>query len=337
MFKTLDVLIGLAVVMFMSSLIVTVITQFVISAWNARGKHLLRGVTDLLQQIDPGMERVIAAKISAAVLTHPLIRDVKNRYGSVIHRAELTKILMELGGGSGPQKLEEDARQRLLRALQANGVSDPAAAVHRVGEILLDLETSRPDLAASARHNLALVQGARSALVAKVNAWFDQTMDRVSERFTFTTRWITFSVALSLAFIVQLDALLLVNRLATDPQLRATMVQRAVAADEEQHQFDKLPPEERRQLFQELASADLLTVPGSFGEWKANWTASRLHPNPVGVLLTAVLLSFGAPFWYNILKNLLQLRSVLAQKDDAQRAKRQDGERVQERAMSASA
>jgi hypothetical protein len=244
---------------------------------------------------------------------------------------------MELAAGTGPQQLEEDARQRLLLALEANGVTDPAAAVHRVGEIMLELETSRPELAASARQNLALLQGAKSALVAKVNAWFDQTMDRVSERFTFTTRWITFSVALALAFVVQLDALLLVNRLATDPQLRAAMVQQAVAADQQQHQFDKLPSEQRRQLFQELASADLLAAPGSFAEWKANWAGGRLHPNPVGVLLTAVLLSFGAPFWYNILKNLLQLRSVLAQKDDAQRAKRQAGEPAQEKAMSASA
>jgi hypothetical protein len=42
------------------------------------------------------------------------------------------------------------------------------------------------------------------------------------------------------------------------------------------------------------------------------------------VLLSAVLLSFGAPFWYNALKNLLQLRSILAQKDDQQRSQRQN-------------
>ena len=56
----------------------------------------------------------------------------------------------------------------------------------------------------------------------------------------------------------------------------------------------------------------------------ANWSGNGLHPNSMGVLLSAILLSFGAPFWYDALKNLLQLRSILAQKDDEQRAKRQN-------------
>jgi hypothetical protein len=40
-------------------------------------------------------------------------------------------------------------------------------------------------------------------------------------------------------------------------------------------------------------------------------------------LLTAILLSLGAPFWYNTLASLLKLRSAVAQKDDQQRTERQ--------------
>ena len=39
-----------------------------------------------------------------------------------------------------------------------------------------------------------------------------------------------------------------------------------------------------------------------------------------------LLISLGAPFWYNALKNLLKLKSVLSEKDDAQRAQRCRGE-----------
>jgi hypothetical protein len=102
------------------------------------------------------------------------------------------------------------------------------------------------------------------------------------------------------------------------------MVQQSVAIDLQQHEFDKIPSEMRNQFFDKLASADLVSVPASFAEWRADWSGSGLHPNPVGVLLSAVLLSFGAPFWFNALKNLLQLRSILAQKDDEQRAQRQN-------------
>ena len=36
-----------------------------------------------------------------------------------------------------------------------------------------------------------------------------------------------------------------------------------------------------------------------------------------------MLLSLGAPFWYNALQNLIRLRSVIASKDDQQRNERQ--------------
>ena len=42
-----------------------------------------------------------------------------------------------------------------------------------------------------------------------------------------------------------------------------------------------------------------------------------------GLLLTAALLSLGAPFWFNVLGDLLKLRPMLASKEDAQRNERE--------------
>lgn len=323
MLKMVDVLIGLSVVMLLASLIVTVLTQFVTSTWNSRGRHLLKGVADLLQQVAPGMDRKIASQIAGAVLSHPLIHGIGGRYGDVIQRGELTAILLDLAAGKGPQALENPAREQLLRALQDGGIADPAAALQKVSDILLELETSQPELSSGLRHSMALLQGAKSQFVARVHAWFDQTIDRVSDRFTFSTRCVTFLMGLLVAVVVQLDTPLLVNRLATDPQLRATLVQQAVALDVQQHSFDNIPSAQRREELNALASANIVSVPASFAEWQANWNRDGLHPNVTGVLLSAILLSFGAPFWYAALKNLLQLRSVLTQKDDDQRAQRQ--------------
>jgi hypothetical protein len=41
------------------------------------------------------------------------------------------------------------------------------------------------------------------------------------------------------------------------------------------------------------------------------------------MLISILMISLGAPFWYNILKDLIGLRSSLAQKDDLQRTQRQ--------------
>ena len=42
-----------------------------------------------------------------------------------------------------------------------------------------------------------------------------------------------------------------------------------------------------------------------------------------GVVLTWILLSLGAPFWYDALKDLLKLRSSLAKKEEDARTERQ--------------
>jgi hypothetical protein len=48
--KTVDVLIGLTVIILALSMAVTVITQTITTIINTRGRHLRRGLVDLLQQ-----------------------------------------------------------------------------------------------------------------------------------------------------------------------------------------------------------------------------------------------------------------------------------------------
>jgi hypothetical protein len=64
-----------------------------------------------------------------------------------------------------------------------------------------------------------------------------------------------------------------------------------------------------------LADHGVITVPRS-RELGQVGRLTRRVPSPPSP-------SLGAPFWYNTLSRLLQLRSVLAVKDDQQRAERQ--------------
>jgi hypothetical protein len=56
------------------------------------------------------------------------------------------------------------------------------------------------------------------------------------------------------------------------------------------------------------------------GNWLHQMSDVRKYP---GLFLSILLISLGAPFWYNVLKDLIGLRSSLAKKDDAQRVVRQ--------------
>ncbi len=63
-----------------------------------------------------------------------------------------------------------------------------------------------------------------------------------------------------------------------------------------------------------------MTLPFGGGNWSGQLADARKWP---GMLISILLLSLGAPFWYNVLKDLLKLRSDIAGKDDTQRAERQ--------------
>ena len=73
MLKTLDILIGVATVMLLFSMAVTIVTQFVANLMQSRGKNLLEGLAGLLRQIDPSIGREVAEKIAKTLLQHPLV------------------------------------------------------------------------------------------------------------------------------------------------------------------------------------------------------------------------------------------------------------------------
>ena len=366
MLKTIDVLLGLSVVMLVASMAVTVLTQFVTSLANSRGKHLARGLGDLLQQIDPQLERTVADRISHAVLTHPLISHLQGlpflgtKLGDTIHREEFTKLLMDIAArqsfGLDEKTFPPEIREKLKGLLKDNGIDDPAATLDNVRAYALQLEQANPELATNVRHNIALMQEANSRLVAKVNSWFDQTMDRVSDRFTASTRIITVICSLIVVAAVQLDTIDVINRLSLDDRLREQLVQQALELDKAKltepasatarpsTQTDTSAASAKPQAptinkddnandqaasfnvtlvksnLQGLQDSGLINIIGS---GKVDWWQHWCEVNPIGILLSVVLVSLGAPFWYGALKNLLKLRGVIASKDDQQREERQ--------------
>jgi hypothetical protein len=345
--KSIDILIGLVVVLLALSMAVTVITQSITTIINSRGRHLRRGLADLLQQLDPGLTAAISDAVATRLLTHPLVCGSNTpiagdgsaegpmasirrllggrRLGNVVHREEFTKLLMILATDKGSAGLDTTAATALKTALQENGIADPEAALKGIRTLALRLERANPELSHVTRQNIAILQQAESDFVAKINSWFDQTMDRTSQRFTASTRAITFAGAFIVAFGLQVDTLALVNRLSADEKLRDALVDQAI-------EINKANPVSRQQNAETPAADDvdryrsmlsnygLITLPSADLQ---GWSGSLKKANYFGLLITALLLSLGAPFWYSALGSLLQLRSVLAVKDDAQRNARQ--------------
>lgn len=379
MTKLLEVAIGVATVMLLVSMSVTVITQFVLTILNQRGRDLVRGIGELIHQLDPSLEPKVAAKISTALLRHPLLRGNLHRAGDVIHRDELAALLMDLGSGTGSfgkHPLQATAASILAK----NGITDPAQTLDNVRTFSMQLEAESPELATHVRQSMAILRAAESKYVAKINAWFDQTIDRVSGRFTSSTRAITIVVGLIVAFTLQLDTIELVDRLFVDDDVRAKLIDLAPKVQQSadsnsaaakntsngganpdsatttsssldagtqattagaakppsstnaQNSTQNPAPASKPaanasgqpsgqnvgEYYAQLSNAGLISLPS-----RASFSTADVLQRLPGVLLSALLLSLGAPFWYNTLSTLLRLRSPSAQKDDQQRTERQ--------------
>jgi hypothetical protein len=317
MLKTLDILIGATTVVLLFSMAVTVITQALTTFFQRRGRHLKAGLANLLQQLGIPT-RQCAEDIADHVLRHPLIADGKGNLGTVVKRDEFVKLLLDFASGEGISTLGEESKKTLLAVIQKNGISDPSSALKNIRALELQLEASDPQLATYIRQSLAIVHGAGSDFVARINSWYDQTIDRVSQRFTTYTHWVTIGIAAVVVLTVQLDIIAVMDRLSIDDQFRNTVADtwaKKLAGDTGA-QTDPRP------YYDLLSHAGLVTLPTS-ATWIDQLKETRKIP---GMLLSILLVSLGAPFWYSVLKDLLQLRSSLAQKDSDQRAQRETGQ-----------
>jgi hypothetical protein len=323
MLKAVDILLGVTVVMLVFSAMVTIITQFVINFRNMKGRHLHTGLADLLEQLSPGISREFAEHISEKVLTHPLIRESEKKFGAVVHRDELTKLLLEFADGNGTVTLNDTSARALREVLAKNGIDKPGEVLQNVRSLALQIELANPELSNAMRNNLALLQEANSAFLAKLNGWFDQTMDRVTDRFTLSTRYVTFFVAIGVALAVQLDTVSLVNRLSIDPAARQKVADLAYEINASRQPDTTPATEVPQQALAQLRELNLVDFPDSFGDWIQRWSVDESPLHVFGIILSAILLSLGAPFWYSALTNLLRLRGVLAPKEDKERTERQ--------------
>src|SRR5215813_9015196 len=107
MLKSIDILIGIAVVMLVVSAAVTALTQFFLHIMQAKGKTLKEGIGGLLQLLAPDFDPGRAERIADTILKHPLICRANGKLSETIHREELVKMLLELSTATGANALNE--------------------------------------------------------------------------------------------------------------------------------------------------------------------------------------------------------------------------------------
>lgn len=159
-----------------------------------------------------------------------------------------------------------------------------------------------------------------------VEVWYNDSMDRVGGVYKRRVQYALFGFGLFFAISLNVDTIVLANRLSHDSALRAALVSNAEAAA-------KLPPppaaaenqtvpEQNAALTGTIAQLDQLRLPigwsgpgddltpalGRLGWFGGLLDAVRRHL--LGWVLTAFAATLGAPFWFDLLNRFTSIRSA---------------------------
>ena len=336
MFKQLDVAIAVVVVLLGISLLVTILMQIVSALLNLRGKHLEAGLIALLASVEPTLKDH-AGTIVRQIVTHPLVSDsifsehspvrgtavIPAQLRTLFQRATAIRLdefkVLLYGLASSPGS--EPWRTALRDALGA----DPNNLLARSQVVVDDLAKGLPTTAAERlrAHAHTLAAGV-AGTEAKIDAWFEAAMNRVSQRFTLNVRMWTAILGIIVAVMMHFDAIDLYNRVSADESLREKLVKLADQMSPPPAAAD-IPTLQRSaaDIRQRLSVAEYQMAVPTFAEQKAFFAdVSNRGGELLGILIGAALLSLGSPFWFNALKGMLSLKtSVASAIDEEQKSK----------------
>lgn len=297
----LEIAIALSFVFFLLSVIVSTVGEWFAGIAKLRSKTLRKGVEGML-----GDQALVNGLFS-----HALVRTELNKDQPTAALPEETEkslsVLQRWRLERGPSYISPRtfalAMQDLLKA--GNGASGRSGAVVAQLRAITD----------AAPNSLAIPD------VAALERWFDEAMERVGGWYKRKSQIIVIVIAAAITISLNASALRIVERLESEPVVRASMVAQAeAAASKEEFKPTAAPTsgessgeaqlkQAGEDAEQAYAKLDALKLPLLWSHANDPFTSVRTFWTTLaGWLITLVAISLGAPFWFDALKKLSNLR-----------------------------
>jgi hypothetical protein len=311
-----DAALAFVMLLLLMSLVVTALVQAGIALFDVRGGNLKSAITTILEQAGLTAEaKVLAGK----VVTHPALKGAVRFYrAKAVDKEELRRLLKVFGVGDDPLNKVD-----LWFDTVMHRSSDWFVAKSRGWTVALSfiLAGGLGVDAIDTYERLAGDPGLRATLVASADAvtrQAERTLDRAPIRLAAER------VAASAAGGEVLRGI--PSELLSCWQAERWLASAQPAPSEDvREQFKKACGEESQRLLAG-AVADLTQLNEQIqaGGIELSWVWSKpaeVNARKIlGMLLTGILLSLGAPFWFNALRQMATLRPVIAGKVDSPKA-----------------
>lgn len=288
MLAILSIIIGIVFVLLLFSMLTSAVVEVYHAAFSSRGKHLRETI-----------EIMLGKDICEKFYQHPYFRQLSSA----------TKPRSSL-------KLPVWVDRSTFSTVLAD-VLTPADSNLSIPERIRQIEN--PDLRRVLDFLWRQADGNVAVFQEKVERWFDDVMARAKGWFADATRWRLFFFGLVLAGVLNADTIQIYKSLSANAALRDELVQKAALFASERSSVPIGPDTTKsfdaaKQGFQDIRQTYIDTVQSPLG---LGWGASGAMPADfwawivklVGWALTGVAVTMGAPFWYDMLKKLLAIKS----------------------------
>ena len=307
--SALDVALGLIFIYAVYSLLATTLTELVASMLNQRGEILKKGIKRMLDNDDPQPEKSqkvggqlstdneVDENLSPAFLAKPEIKYLgkknmlgKTRFPSYLKSKTFVNTLLDTLGFVYSDKADLSLLKEKL---------NPENETHKILINLIDQADNKVD-----------------EFKVSVEEWYNETMERVSGWYKRRIQLITILTGMLIAFILNANTIEIAKVLGTDEGARVAMVEAAsgyVSSVKEEGDSDSAKEniEEINKDIKELIkeSKNLQSVMNlPYPSFKKGTSSVSFWSYIIGCFATAIALSLGSPFWFDLLNKFVQMR-----------------------------
>lgn len=288
----LTVVLGVIFVLLMLSLFATSIMELLAAILRLRGRNLRMTLKNLL--ID---EKEGSSGIYEAFITNPLYKQLSFKYGR--------------GVSNPPSYIDTDSFRTILFDIILG--EDGLESQLKTKIEALENEEMRRILKQLIRD----ADGKIDVFKSRIGEWYDSIMDRASGYYKRMTQKILIIVGIVMAVVLNADTLALYRSLEQNPETLDKLVAAAEAVAENENIDNVIQRDQdfdaALEQFREMKNeVDEIRSPLGMGWQHIHLASMGVYDWVVKVLgwiITAIAVSLGAPFWFDLLRKVVNLRS----------------------------
>jgi hypothetical protein len=315
MYTILQIIISVIVIYLIFSVVVFVIVEWLSGITQMRGRMLEKAIKGMFNNHEIGRQ----------ILSHPVVKNLaaqRKRRPAYLPASSIAAAIIDIVGTKGAAAGQAETYERFMQGVDNLPDEDLKKLLRSLAQRARNLET----------------------LTETIEKWYNDGMERLSGWYKVNTRWVAFIIALLVTGIFNVDTIYIIRVAKADPVLRQRMndLGDKIMADSaffahvnslppfdtdyyeeyendstiksdtfdlqtaDQHGPVAMSPDERLQQLNEL---------GQFireSDLPIGWHIKNEDPMyyiVLGWFLTALALTAGAPFWFDVLKKLVNVRS----------------------------